>query len=137
MSRESLLSAGMMEPAERTVHGIRLRPFSYGSIQLAYMLDLTLFTDDAPELALSDAETQRQIVSFAWLQSAPEAEVVNAVIEKRTEECILRYALGIPFSAIPELLDEVTRIASMIRASNVRVESRHKPSSEEEPPGKS
>lgn len=136
MDRDQSLSAGMVEPATRTVHGIKLRAFSYGSIQLAYMLDLTLFTEDEKNLNLSDAETQRQIVSFAWIQSAPREDVVNAVVNKRTEQEILKFALDIPFEAIPELLDEINRIGSIIRASTVRVESKH-PTTGEDAPGKS
>lgn len=136
MNRDQSLSAGMVEPATRTVHGIKLRAFSYGSIQLAYMLDLTLFTEDEKDLHLSDAEMQRQIISFAWIQSAPREDVVNAVVNKRTEEEILKFALGIPVDAIPELLDEITRIGSLIRASTVRAESKH-PATGEDAPGKS
>ena len=126
----------MMEPAHRIVHGMKLRAFSYGSIQLAYMLDLSIFTDDENGPELSDAETQRQIVTFAWLQSAPQAEVVEAVVNKRTEEAVLKFALGVPFDAIPELLAEIGRIGTLIRASNVRVENKT-PATSEDAPGKS
>jgi len=126
----------MVEPANHTIHGIKLRAFSYGSIQLAYMLKLTLFTEDGKTRKLTDVETQRQIVAFAWLQSAPREEVVAAVLNNRSEEEILKFALDIPFEAIPELLEEISRIGSITRASTVNVESKHAAIGEESP-GKS
>jgi len=136
MDRNTTLSSGMIEPASRSVHGIKLRAFSYGSIQLAYMLDLTLFTADEDGPEISDAETQRQIVTFAWIQSAPQSEVVEAVVNKRSAEAVLKFALEVPFEAIPELLSEINRIGTLIRASNVRVESKN-PATSEDAPGKS
>jgi hypothetical protein len=133
--REHQLAAGMIAAAGQSIQGIRLRPFSYGSMQLSYMLGLSLFTGEDKQ-GLNEAETQRQIVTFAWMQSAPLDEVIAAVREQRVDEQVLRYSLGVPFEAIPALLAEINRIGAMIEASNVRVESKH-PSTGDDPPGKS
>ena len=122
--RDHQLATGMIEPAARHVGSIQLRPFSYGSMQLAYLLKLSLFTDEAANEP-DDCEKQRQIVTFAWMQSAPLDEVIDAVQSGSVEPAVLRYSLGVTFDMIPGLLDEINRIGEMISASNVRVESRH------------
>ena len=134
-TRDLNLATGMIEPAERTVGGITLRPFSYGSMQLAYMLNLSLFTEEEgadPD----DAEMQRQVVTFAWMQSAPIDEVVDAILSKSVEGRVLRYSLNITFDQIPHLIGEIRRIGEMVAASNVRAESRYG-NDTETPPGKS
>lgn len=125
----------MIEPGERRIGGIKLRPFSYGSMQLAYLFKLSLFTGEG-EAEPSEAEKQRQIVTFAWMQSAPLDEVVEAAHDGSAENRVLKFSLGITFEMIPELMAEINRIGEMVSASNVRVESKH-PSSEDDAPGKS
>lgn len=123
----------MLEPATRTVHGIKLRAFSYGSVQIAFMLDLSIFIDGENQRTISDAETQRQLVTFAWMQSAPQDEVIEAVVNKRTEQAVLRFALGVPLDAMPELLEEINRLGLLIRASDLRVESKYSAPTEDAP----
>jgi hypothetical protein len=133
--RNHQLAAAMIDPGERRIGGIKLRPFSYGSMQLAYLFKLSLFTGEG-ETEPSEAEKQRQIVTFAWMQSAPLDEVVSAVHDGSAENRVLRFSLGITFDTIPELMAEINRIGEMVSASNVRVESKH-PSGEDDAPGKS
>lgn len=137
--REHNLATAMIDNGERRVGGINLRPFSYGSMQLAYLLNLSLFTgegEDGKGEELSDVEKQRQIVTFAWMQSAPIDEVVAAVQDGTAKARVLKFSLGITFEMIPELMAEINRIGEMVSASAVRVESKH-PSSDDEAPGKS
>ena len=128
----------MIEPGERRIGDIKLRPFSYGSMQLAYLFKLSLFTGEGEEGAgeIEDSEKQRQIVTFAWMQSAPLDEVVAAVHDGSAESRVLKFSLGITFDLIPELMSEINRIGEMVSASSVRVESKH-PSGEDDAPGKS
>ncbi len=77
-NRNDYLATAMIEPGERQIGGIKLRPFSYGSMQLAYLFKLSLFTGEG-DTEQTDEEKQRQIVTFAWMQSAPIDEVVAAV----------------------------------------------------------
>jgi hypothetical protein len=189
-ARENKLASGMIDDRERRIGNLKLRPFSFGSMQLAYMLNLTLFTggkkedfdvefddddecdpdsdwktdrksqhgaekelngelaeetdeehdDDSTEILkpveLDETETQRQIITFAWMQSAPLDEVVTAVLDGTAERCVLKFAFGITFEMIPVLMAEINRISAMVAASSVRVESKH-PSDEGDAPGKS
>lgn len=135
--RDQQLAMGMIEPQTKDVAGIKLRPFSYGSMQLAYMLKLSLFTGEGKEEdEADDEEKQRQIVTFAWMQSAPLDEVISAVHDDTVKSRVLRFSLGISFDMIPGLLSEINRIGEMIAASGLRVESRH-PSDTDDAPGKS
>ena len=135
--RDQQLAMGMIEPQTKNVAGIKLRPFSYGSMQLAYMLKLSLFTDESKEDGEpDDEEKQRQIVTFAWMQAAPLDEVIDTVHDGTVKSKVLRFSLGISFDMIPGLLAEINRIGNMIAASGLRIESRH-PSDTEEAPGKS
>ena len=56
--REHNLALGMIDNGERQIGGIKLRPFSFGSMQLAYLFKLTTFTrqKDDPPLELDDVE---------------------------------------------------------------------------------
>jgi hypothetical protein len=188
-ARENKLASGMIDDRERRIGNLKLRPFSFGSMQLAYMLNLTLFTggkeedldvefaddeecdpdsdwktdrksqpvnggvasetDEEPDdeseeepgkilkpVELDEAETQRQIITFAWMQSAPLDEVVAAVLDGTAERCVLKFAFGITFEMIPVLMAEINRISAMVAASSVRVESKY-PSDEGDAPGKS
>jgi len=134
-NRNHHLATAMIEPAERQIGGIKLRPFSYGSMQLAYLFKLSLFTGEG-DTEPTEAEKQRQIVTFAWMQSAPIDDVVAAVHDGSAENRVLKFSLGITFDTIPELMAEINRIGEMVSASNVRAESKY-PSSENDAPGKS
>ena len=136
--REHNLALGMIDNGERQIGGIKLRPFSFGSMQLAYLFKLSTFTrgKDDPPLDIDDMEEQRQIMTFAWMQSADEDEIADAIRDDTVERCVLKFSLKITFDLIPELMDEINRIGEMVSASSVRVESKY-PSSDEEAPGKS
>ena len=80
-TRNKQLEAAFAEPwGDKTkVGSLRLRPFSLGTLNVCRQLGLTLFLDG--EADLDDAEKQRQIVAFAWAQSAPLPEVLGALRE--------------------------------------------------------
>ena len=125
----------MIEANSKTIGGIKLRAFSYGSLQIAYLLGLTMFTGDGNDL--SEIELQRQISTFVWMQSAPLEDVVAAVTNNTAGQSALTYSLGIDFSNLSEMLAEIERIGAQVAANEVRVESKHKLTSEDESPGKS
>lgn len=136
--REHQLALGMIDNGERRIGGIRLRPFSFGSMQLAYLFKLSTFTrgKDDPPLELDDVEEQRQIMTFAWMQSADEDEIADAMRDGTVERCVFKFSLTITFDLIPGLMAEINRIGEMVAASSVRVESKY-PSNEDDAPGKS
>ncbi len=136
--RELKLATGMIDNGERRIGGIMLRPFSFGSMQLAYLFKLSTFTrgKDDPPLELDDVEEQRQIMTFAWMQSADEDEIADAMRDDTVERCVFKFSLKITFDLIPGLMAEINRIGEMVAASSVRVESKY-PSREDDAPGKS
>ena len=136
--REHQLALGMIDNGERRIGGIKLRPFSFGSMQLAYLFKLSTFTrgKDDPPLELDDVEESRQIMTFAWMQSADEDEISDAIKNDTVERSVLRFSFGVTFDMLPALMAEINRIGEMVAASSVRVESKY-PSSEDDAPGKS
>jgi hypothetical protein len=94
-----------------------------------------MFTGDGNDL--SEIELQRQISTFVWMQSAPLEDVVAAVTNNTAGQSALTYSLGIDFSNLSEMLAEIERIGAQVAANEVRVESKHKLTGEDEPPGKS
>jgi hypothetical protein len=136
IKRQTTLAHSMIEQESKTVAKYKVRSFSYGSLQLAYLLNLTLFTG-AIQSEISESEIQRQISTFVWMQSAPQDEVIHAVTNGGAGTEVLKFALTIDLKDLPELLAEVNKIGDQISANEVRVESKHKSTEEEAPPGKS
>ena len=136
--REHNLALGMIDNGERQIGGIKLRPFSFGSMQLAYLFKLTTFTrqKDDPPLDLDDVEESRQIMTFAWMQSADEDEISDAIKNDTVDRCVLKFSFGVTFDMLPALMDEINRIGEMVAASSVRVECKY-PSGDDDAPGKS
>ena len=136
--REHKLALGMIDNGECRIGGIKLRPFSFGSMQLAYLFKLSTFTrgKDDPPLELDDVEESRQIMTFAWMQSADEDEISDAIKNDTVERCVLKFSFGVTFDMLPGLMAEINRIGELVAASSVRVESKY-PSSEDDAPGKS
>lgn len=136
--RELQLATGMIDSGERRIGNLKLRPYTMGSMQLAYLLKLTMFTrgKDDPPLDLDDLEEQRQIMAFAWMQSADEDDIADAVRDDTVDRCVLKFSLNVTFDMLPGLMAEINRINAMLAASSVRVESKY-PSREDDAPGKS
>jgi hypothetical protein len=136
--RELQLATAMIDSGERRIGNLKLRPYTMGSMQLAYLLKLTMFTrgKDDPPLELDDLEEQRQIMAFAWMQSADEDDIADAVRDETVDRCVLKFSLNVTFDMLPGLMAEINRINAMLAASSVRVESKY-PFSEDDAPGKS
>ena len=136
--RELQLATGMIDNGERRIGNLKLRPYTMGSMQLAYLLKLTMFTrgKDDPPLDLDDLEEQRQIMAFTWMQSADEDDIADAVRDDTVDRCVLKFSLNITFDMLPGLMEEINRINAMLAASSVRVESKY-PSGNDDAPGKS
>ena len=124
----------MIEANSKTIGGIKMRPFSIGSKQVADLLNLTIFSGGE---ATSEIELQRQINTFVWMQSAPLNDVAEAVANNSAGKAALIYSLGIELAHLPDIIAEIERIGKQVAANEVRVESKHKSSKEDEPPGKS
>ena len=136
IKRQNTLAHSMIEQESKTVAKYKVRSFSYGSLQLAYLLNLSLFTG-ATQADVTEREIQRQISTFVWMQSAPQDEVIRAVTNGTAETEVLKFSLSVDLADLPDLLAEVNKIGDQISANEVRVESKHKSDDKEQPPGKS
>jgi hypothetical protein len=136
--REHNLALGMIDNGERRIGGIKLRPYTVGSMQLVHLLKLSMFTrsKDDPPLNLDAMEEQRQIMTFAWMQSADKDDIADAIRDETVDRCVLKFSLEVTFDMLPALMAEINLIGEMVAASSVRVESKY-PSSDDDAPGKS
>ena len=120
-SRTKKLEAAFADSTDdATVIGsLRLRPFSLGTLNVCRQLGLTLFLDG--EVELSDEEKQRQIVAFAWAQSASLPEVLKALRSGETDERIAEFEFRMDVGDLPDLIREIQRISELAAAAAVEV----------------
>jgi len=120
--RTTQLEAAFAEDGTPTAAaGLRLRPFSLGTLNLCRQLGLTLFTDSKADESISDEERQRQIAAFAWLQSAPLKEVLQVVRSGTWQEAVNEFEFSLSVETIPALVAEIGRIATLAAAAAVEV----------------
>jgi hypothetical protein len=118
----------------RTIAGIKLRPFSFGTLEACERLKLTLFTSPAGAAELLPSEVRRQIVAFAWVQSADPETVCDAMTDGNAERLINRFQFTLGVDCVDELIAEVTRIASAVKSVGVEVMPKPGRGNEETPP---
>jgi len=110
---------------------ITLRPFTVGTLSLCKQLKLSMFTGEGDDSGL---DQQRQIMAFAWAQSAPLTQVLQAVRSGKWIEAVEEFEFGIIPSQITELVEEINRISTAIKAAGVDVEEKPNTGSEDAPP---
>ena len=69
----------------KTIGGLKLRPFTFGTLDACERLGLSLFTSQHGSDGLTNAEVMRQMVAFAWVQTQPPETVVEAFMDGRAE----------------------------------------------------
>ena len=133
-TRTRKLEAAFADPAQggTIIGGLRLRSFSLGTLNVCRQLDLTLFLDG--EADLNDEEKQRQIVAFAWAQSAPLTEVLSALRAGNANDKIAEFEFRMEVAALPELITEIQRISALAAAAAVEVTPKPGRSGEEDAP---
>ena len=129
--RSQQLEAAFAEGAS-TVAGLQLRPFSLGTLNLCRQLKLSLFLDEDAEL--SDEEKQRQLVAFAWAQSAPLKDVLAAIRTGTTDDHITEFEFTLSIDLLPGLLGEIDRISRLAAAAAVDVVPKPGDKGEEDAP---
>ncbi len=116
--RTSQLEAAFAEgPAQ--IGELHLRSLSFGTINLCRQLNLSLFLDEQVELP--DEEKQRQLIAFAWIQSAPLPQVLEAVRTRKVQERLDEFAFSLSIEMLPALMAEVSRISKLAAAAAVEV----------------
>jgi hypothetical protein len=104
------------------VGNLKLRPFSIGSMTACRKLGLSLFLGHGD--ALTAEEMQRQVVAFAWLQTAPLATVQRALREGTAEDFIARFEFEVMPGDLKKLEAEINRISELAAVAAVDTVSR-------------
>ncbi len=119
--RSRKLEAAFAESADgpTEVGGLRLRPFSLGTLNVCRQLELTLFLEEGAEL--SEEEQIRQLVAFAWAQSAPMPEVLKALRSGTARERAAEFEFRMGIEDLPALVAEIQRISGLASAAAVEV----------------
>jgi hypothetical protein len=113
------------------VGNLKLRPFSIGSMTACRKLGLTLFMGEGDKL--SAEEMQRQVVAFAWVQSAPLATVQRALREGNADEYTARFEFEVMPGDLKALEREINRISELAAVAAVDTVSRETASDPNEP----
>jgi hypothetical protein len=100
------------------IEGIKLRPFSLRSRLNCMALGLTLFTD-TEGAELTPLQVEEQILALAWERSQPVQTVRKAIDAGTAWDAIHDFADSLPLAALPQLVAEINRVASEIKAQEV------------------
>jgi len=115
----------------KLVAGITLRPFTIGTLSLCRQLKLSMFTGEGDG---SGQDNQRQIMAFAWAQSAPLAQVLQATRSGKWVEAVEEFEFSVLPSQINEIVNEVNRVSLAVKAATVEVEQKPSSGTEDAPP---
>jgi len=130
---ETLESSFITPPAE--MFGLKLRPFSLGSMQICRKLKLTMLTGDAKPEDLSEEEQQVQIVAFLFIQSKPVPDVLSAIRSPNfRDDVLLPFSMELPLAAIPAAVEEIKRVMNEAGAAYVEVQPKPDEKPEDAPP---
>lgn len=130
MNRDAQNETAFTE-AESTVGSIKLRPFTIGTLSVCKQLNLSMFTGEGND---SGIDQQRQIMAFAWAQSAPLAQVLQAIRSGKWMEAVEEFEFGITPGQIDHLVQEINRISSGIKNAAVDVQPKPNSSDGDTPP---
>jgi hypothetical protein len=115
----------------KLVAGITLRPFTIGTLSLCRQLKLSMFTGEGDG---GGQDNQRQIMAFAWAQSAPLALVLQAIRSGKWVEAVEEFEFSVLPSQINEIVNEVNRVSLAVKAATVEVEQKPNSGTEDAPP---
>lgn len=118
----------------KEIAGLKLRPFTFGTLEACERLNLTLFTAATPSEELPASEIRRQMASFAWVQSAPLDHVLAAFAGGTEVAEIMRFQFGLEIGQLEKLIAEVQRISEAVKAVAVEVVEKPGKRSTETPP---
>ena len=129
------IEAPFITPNESDLLGLKLRPFSLGSLSICRRTKLTMITGDAKLDELDDEEKQRQIIAFLYIQSQPVQTVLKAIQSPNFyDEYVLPFSMELPLNIIPEAVQEIQRVMAEAGAAYVDVQSKPGDKPEDAPP---
>lgn len=112
-----------------------MRPFSIGTLTLCRRLKLSLFTDEAKVEEISDEDSLLQLATFAWMQSAPLADVRRHLREGTYEDEVDLFSFGLSLESLSQLTQQIKRLAAQSAAAIVKVQPKKNGAKDEaEPP---
>jgi hypothetical protein len=120
-----------IEPAPET-SGLKLRPFSAGTLTLCRALGLTMITGASQEQleTMSADDKQRQLTTFLFIQSQPLDVVKKAVKLAREnrqafeDEYLLAFELELPVTAMFTAMTQLESNLTAIEAAQIEVIAR-------------
>jgi hypothetical protein len=122
--------------------GLKLRPFSAGTLTLCRALGLTMIAGASKEEldALSADDKQRQLTTFLFIQSQP-LDVLKKAVKLRREdrqafedEYLLPFELELPVTAMFAAMEQLEESLGAIEAAQIDVVARPKGSGKEPTP---
>lgn len=131
MSRAKENEASFSE-GEQRIGKLTLRPFTIGTLSICRQLNLSMFLGD--KVAETDMDFQRQIMAFAWAQSAPLGEVLRCIRTGKWLEAVEEFEFTVEPGQIHELVQEINRISQSVKAAAVEVEEKPSTGTENAPP---
>lgn len=131
MSREKENESSFSE-GKQQIGKLTMRPFTIGTLSICRQLNLTMFIGTAE--ADSDQDYQRQIMTFAWVQSAPLADVLRCIRTGKWMEAVEEFEFTIHPNQVNQIVDEINRISQSLKNASVEVEEKPSATTETEPP---
>jgi hypothetical protein len=130
-------SDAFVQSGEREVSGgLRLRPFTGGSLTLARRFGMRVF-DGADVEAMADAERQRELMTLLFIQGAALERVLEAASDRDADfavKYLLPFELEVPLPALADAAREVNRILEAAGAASYDVEPKPGRDTGPEPP---
>ena|SRR5438105_13439012 len=122
--------------------GLKLRPFSAGTLTLCRALGLSMITGASKEQldAMSADEKQRQLTTFLFIQAQPLDVVKKAVKAAREnrqafeDEYLLPFELDLPVTAMFEAMKQLEENLAAVEAAQIEVLPKPKGSGKEPTP---
>ena len=136
--RSEALADGMLD-GPKEVAGIELRPFTLGSLQAARKLGLRMFAEDPSDEEIEPGQEEREMVAFAWIQSAPLSEVLGS-LRKGVDvawEKIDEFSWSLDMDRFQLFSQELEKLGMMVGETIVEVVPKDQGGKDETPPGKS
>lgn len=115
---------------EKTVAGLKFRPFTLGSKAACEQMNLSMFLTGETG---SESEAERQMVAFAWIHSAPLKTVLAALRNGTAEEAAQEFGFTITPQMSPDIIREINRISRA--AAEASVDVLPKPGGKDDSPG--
>jgi hypothetical protein len=115
---------------EKTVAGLKFRPFTLGSKAACEQMGLSMFLTGETG---SENDAERQMVAFTWIHTAPLKTVITALRNSTAAEEAEELGFSITPQMSAEIIREINRISRA--AADAAVDVMPKPGAKDDSPG--